>query len=61
MGSYIPHTEDERGQMLAAVGIGSLEELYQSVPQDLLLGGRLNLPEGMSELEVREKVSDLAR
>lgn len=60
MGSYVPTTAAEREEMLAAIGVKSLEDLYQAVPQGMLLNGTLNIPEGMSELEVREAVTAMA-
>ena len=48
MGSYLPHTEEERGEMLEAIGVHTIEELYRSVPQEMLLSAGLDLPEGMS-------------
>ena len=48
MGSYVPTTAAEREEMLAAIGVKSLEDLYQAVPQGMLLNGKLNIPEGMS-------------
>ena len=61
MGSYVPTTAAEREQMLAAVGVSSLEALYQDVPQQMLLPkDGLKLPAGLSELEVQQKVSALA-
>ena len=50
MGSYAPTTAAEREEMLAAIGVKSLEDLYQAVPKGMLLNGKLNIPEGMSEL-----------
>ena len=60
MGSYIPHTAEQREQMLALIGVKSLDDLYKSVPHDMLIGDKLALPDGMSELEVREKVTAMA-
>ena len=60
MGSYVPHTAAERQEMLAVVGVNSLDELYKDVPQKMLLNGKLNIPEGMSELEVRQAVTAMA-
>ena len=52
MGSYVPTTAAEREEMLAAIGVDSLEGLYKAVPQEMLLpDGGLNIPEGLSELE----------
>lgn len=60
MGTYVPTTPAEREQMLSAIGVKSIDELYQSVPAQMLVGDRLNLPAGLSELEVRAKVSAMA-
>ena len=60
MGSYVPTTAAEREQMLAAVGVKTLKDLYAAVPQEMFVGENLKLPEGLSELEVREKVTALA-
>ena len=61
MASYIPSTRSEREEMLAAVGLSSYEELYRDVPAEMLLrDGDLNIPEGMSELEVSRRMSAMA-
>ena len=61
MASYIPSTRDERLQMLRTVGVESYRDLYKDVPEDMLLAdGSLNIPEGMSELEVGRAVSAMA-
>ena len=54
MGSYIPNTPAQRQEMLAAIGVSSLRELYANVPEQMLLSTQdLKLPQGLSELEVR--------
>ena len=60
MGSYVPTTSAEREQMLQKIGVHSMDDLYADVPQQMLLRRPLELPQGLSELEVREKVTDLA-
>lgn len=50
---YFPHTECEIKEMLDAVGVGSLDELYSDVPEEIRFRGEYNLPEAMSEIEVR--------
>jgi len=45
--------------MLAAIGAGAVEELFSAVPREMLVD-RLDLPEGLSELAVRQKVSAMA-
>lgn len=60
MGSYVPHTPEQQRQMLDTIGVKTLDDLYGAVPQNMLIGDGLALPEGLSELEVRQKVSALA-
>ena len=60
MGSYVPSTEEERKEMLKALGLSNEMELYASVPQSMILKNGPDIPEGMSELEVGRAVSDIA-
>ena len=60
MGSYIPSTKEERQEMLAAAGYDSIRSLFKDVPAEVYLDKPLNLPQGMSELEVRAKMQELA-
>lgn len=60
MGSYVPNTDVQKKSMLDAIGVGAVEELFAAVPHDMLVD-KLDLPEGLSELEVRQKVSAMAR
>ncbi|MBI3678836.1 MAG: aminomethyl-transferring glycine dehydrogenase subunit GcvPA [Acidobacteria bacterium] len=49
---YLPNSELERGQMLAALGYDSLEQLYAHLPKEVLLARALDLPPGKSEYEI---------
>ena len=61
MASYIPSTQEERLEMLKAIGLNDFKDLYKDVPQEMLLNdGDLNIPEGMSELEVGRAVAAMA-
>ena len=61
MASYIPSTQEERLEMLKAIGLESFKDLYKDVPQEMLLeDGDLNIPEGMSEMEVGRAVAAMA-
>ena len=42
--------------MLAAIGVGSVADLFEQVPEPLRLGRPLELPAGMSEAEVYERL-----
>ena len=58
--AYFPHTEDDVRQMLDIIGVGSLEDLYSDVPQDVIYRKEYDLPDAMSELEVRQYFEELA-
>ena len=60
MGTYVPNTEAQKQTMLSAVGVGAVEELFAAVPREMLVNS-LDLPEGLSELSVRQKVTAMAR
>lgn len=59
MGSYIPATAAEQQEMLTACGMHSMEDLFAVVPENVRLK-ELNLPAGLTELEVAEKMTGLA-
>lgn len=61
MGSYVPSTLDERGEMLKATGLKSVDQLYDDVPENVKLTRPLAIPEGLSELEVRGKMTSIAK
>ena len=58
--SYFPHTEDDIRQMLDRIGVGSLEELYSDVPGDVIYRQDYDLPDALSEHEVRQYFESLA-
>ena len=60
MGSYVPSTEEQRREMLNAIGLNDFRELYRDVPESMILNRPLNLPEGRSEMEVRNAMAELA-
>jgi len=45
MGSYIPINMTEREQMLATIGLQTVEELFSQIPDEIKVQ-KLNLPEG---------------
>jgi glycine dehydrogenase subunit 1 len=57
---YVPNTDDDRREMLAAIGVASVGELFADVPEDLRFRGELDVPGPMSELEVERHVRSLA-
>ena len=60
MGSYIPSTPAQRQEMLKAIGLSSFRQLYGDVPAEMYLDRPLNIPSGMSELEIGRAVRAMA-
>lgn len=58
--SYFPHTDDDVRMMLQRIGVSSLDELYADVPADFVYKGEYDLPDAMSEQEVRDFFTALA-
>ena len=59
MGNYLDTTAAEQKKMLDQIGVSSIDQLYSMVPEQLLVD-KLALPEGLSELEVRAAIEELA-
>jgi len=57
---FIPHSPADIEQMLAAIGVASVEELFRDVPAALRATGGIDLPAGVSEQAVREQLEALA-
>lgn len=60
MGSYIQSTKAQQQEMLQKIGCQSVEELFCNVPENVALTRPLNIPEGMSEIEVLNHMKELA-
>jgi glycine dehydrogenase subunit 1 len=57
---YFYNTPDDVAAMLQAIGVGSVNELFDSVPEELRLKRPLNVPMALSELELEQHLRDLA-
>jgi glycine dehydrogenase subunit 1 len=60
MGTYIPHTEDEVESMLAFLGLDSVDQLFDVVPEALRLQRGLELADGVGEPDVLAHLEGLA-
>ena len=58
--SYLPHTDEQRQEMLTAIGLQSMEDLFRDIPSRFR-DPSLNLAPQLSELELREELDQLAR
>lgn len=57
--AFIPHTEQDRLAMLEAIGVKSIDELYEAVPEQVRFPD-LDLPDAISEMEVSRELDGLA-
>ncbi|MGH8503341.1 MAG: aminomethyl-transferring glycine dehydrogenase subunit GcvPA [Gammaproteobacteria bacterium] len=57
---FIPHTEDDIREMLAAVGVERIEQLFDEIPPGLRCGALSDVPAGMSEMEVTRLMTHAA-
>ncbi|MCO5315437.1 MAG: aminomethyl-transferring glycine dehydrogenase subunit GcvPA [Solirubrobacterales bacterium] len=60
MGGYTPATPDDQAEMLAAIGVASIEELFEQIPPEVRLDRPLELDPGLSESEVFDQLEYLA-
>ena len=58
---YIPTTEKDREAMLKSLGISSIEELFNDIPEEVRFRGELSLPPPQSEIEVLNSLRALAQ
>jgi glycine dehydrogenase subunit 1 len=49
--SFVPHSDADRVEMLAAAGVSSVDELYSAIPERIRLNEPLDLPAALSEWE----------
>jgi glycine dehydrogenase subunit 1 len=60
LSSYVSATDADRAEMLAAIGVASIEELFADIPESLRLREPLALDAPQSEQEVYEELRALA-
>ena len=56
---YLPHTDADRREMLEAIGVSSVEELFQDVPEAYRFP-ELKLPKAASEMEILDELYAMA-
>ena len=59
MGSYLALTESDRIEMLAALGMSRVEELFSQIPEQVKIKN-LDIPKGISEIELVRSFSSMA-
>jgi glycine dehydrogenase subunit 1 len=56
---YIPNTDEDRRRMLNAIGVASIDDLFEDIPSEFRIDA-LNLPAAMSEQELVGELADRA-
>src|SRR5262245_29494192 len=49
---FAPHTDDDVAHMLRAIGLSSVDQLFEQIPGAVRLDRPLDLPDGVSEMEI---------
>ncbi len=58
---YIPHTDADREHMLKTIGAATIDDLFREIPENLLVKGELDIPEGLDEHAIGVALSDIAK
>ncbi|MFZ0497518.1 MAG: aminomethyl-transferring glycine dehydrogenase subunit GcvPA, partial [Steroidobacteraceae bacterium] len=59
--AFIPHTREDVAAMLEAIGVGSIEQLFDEIPANLRLAALADVPVAASEMEVGRLMTERAR
>ncbi|MCM3161714.1 aminomethyl-transferring glycine dehydrogenase subunit GcvPA [Metabacillus litoralis] len=57
---YLPMTEQDKQEMLGAIGVTSVEELFQDIPESVRFQGEYNIKKAKSETELLKELTKLA-
>lgn len=57
---YLPHTDTDRKDMLDAIGVASIDDLFVDVPDAGRLDGLIDLPKKQGELQVERAMSAMS-
>lgn len=57
---YTPHSVSDKEQMLQAIGLSRIEEIYDHIPASLRERSKVSLPPGLSEVMVEREMASLA-
>jgi glycine dehydrogenase subunit 1 len=58
--AYLSLTDSDREEMLAAIGVSSIDELFEQVPEGVRLGRELDVPPALGEAELARHLEELA-
>ena len=56
---FTPHTDKDIKEMLQEIGISSIDELFEDIPDEVKLKRDLNLPPPLDELKLKNEIDDI--
>lgn len=59
--SYLPHTDRDRQSMLEAIGVDSVDDLFQDIPARVRLNKSMNLPSALPEQELVKEMLEISK
>ncbi|MBX5463567.1 MAG: aminomethyl-transferring glycine dehydrogenase subunit GcvPA [Steroidobacteraceae bacterium] len=59
--AFIPHTEKDVAEMLATIGVSSIEQLFDEIPQSLRVKSLAGIPPALNEMEIGRLMSARAK
>lgn len=57
---FIPHDNKTIAEMLSVIGVASLDDLYQDIPKDLIIG-KLEMPSGLTEPDLLRYMENISK
>jgi glycine dehydrogenase subunit 1 len=55
--AFIPHTENDVAEMLAAIGVSGIEQLFDEIPANLRVKSLAGIPPALNEMEIGRLMS----
>ncbi|MDO4517985.1 MAG: aminomethyl-transferring glycine dehydrogenase subunit GcvPA [Bacillota bacterium] len=60
MGTFVPNTKEQQQEMLREIGFEKLDDLTAHIPDEVKFNKELDIPSGMSEMEVSKAIKKIA-
>src|ERR1700683_3769489 len=59
--AFIPHTEADVAEMLAAIGVASIDQLFDEIPASLRVRSLAGIPAALNEMQIGKLMSARAQ
>src|SRR5580693_10096169 len=59
--AFIPHTEADVAEMLAAIGVSRIEQLFDEIPASLRVRSLAGIPAALNEMQIGKLMSERAQ